>query len=175
MGQFALGLRSLAIRLATFVAMAALLAWALGGTLFPRAEIVDGPAVTWHGATWRLRVAMGGDHRGQVRWELLRQQGEERPEPWPLAGFGQWSEAAGPVATEDRLYVAFRDRDAPGWTLAAISDRGFETTSWPDRLEIERQLARLRNGLEPQTAGEAAAVRETILRAAPPGQGSGGT
>ena len=41
MGQFALGIRSLLIRLAVFFVMAVLLAWALGGTLWPRAEVID--------------------------------------------------------------------------------------------------------------------------------------
>lgn len=165
MGQIALGVRSLLVKTAIFVAMAALLAWALGGTLFPRAETADGPAVTWQGATWRLRMAIGGDHRGQARWSLLRQEGEKKPEPWTLPGFGDWSDAAGPVATPERLYVAFRDRDAADWTLAAITPTGFETASLPDRLEVERQLGRLRVGLSPQRAGDAAGVRDSVLRA----------
>ena len=37
MGQVALGFRSLLVRAAVFFIMAALLAWALGGTLGPRA------------------------------------------------------------------------------------------------------------------------------------------
>ena len=168
MGQFALGIRSLVIKIAIFVAMAAMLAWLLGGTLFPRAEAADGPAVTWRAATWRLRLEVGGEHHGQARWHLLRQSGDAKPEFWTLAGFEQWSDAAGPVATESKLYVAFRDRDSAEWTLAAISDDGFETSILPDRLEVERQFARLRNGLAPQNAGEAASARETVIRAARP-------
>ena len=41
MGQVALGFRSLLIKLAVFFMMAVLLAWALGGTLWPRAEVAD--------------------------------------------------------------------------------------------------------------------------------------
>ena len=166
MGQFALGIRSLVIKIAIFVVMAALLAWFLGGTLFPRVETADGPAVTWHSATWRLRLEVGGEHHGQARWQLLRQAGDSKPEPWKLAGFEQWSDAAGPVATESNLYVAFRDRDAEEWTVATISDTGFETSILPDRLEVERQFARLRIGLPAQTAGEAASVRDAVIRAA---------
>lgn len=165
MGQFALGIRSLVVKSAVFVALAALLAWILGGTLFPRAELSEGPAVAWDGATWRLRLAVGGQHPGQARWSLLRQEGSKRAEPWVLAGFDEWSEAAGPVATPQRLYVAFRDRDASSWTLAAIDRDGFDTSAWPDRLEVERQLARLKNGLPPQLPAEAAAAREAVLRA----------
>lgn len=165
MGQVALGFRSLFIRLAIFVVMAALLAWALGGTLFPRAETADGPAVSWHGATWRLRLALGGESPGLIRWMLVRQGADGKSDPWPLAGFERWVEASGPVATADQLYVAFRDHDATQWTLAAITDRGFDTVAFPDRLEIERQFARLRNGLVPQTPVEAIGARDQVIRA----------
>ena len=39
--QVILGLRSLIVKAVVFFIMAALLAWALGGTLFPRPEVVD--------------------------------------------------------------------------------------------------------------------------------------
>jgi hypothetical protein len=171
MGQFALGIRSLLVKTAIFVVMAALLAWALGGTLFPRAETADGPGVVWNDATWRLRASLGGDSPGTIRWSLQRQVGSATPEPWPLRGFDRWVDAAGPIATTDRLYVAFRDNDAETWTLAAIRPEGFETTRLPDRLEVERQFARLRLGLPAQTEGEAAAVRDDVLRAGPPAIG----
>ncbi|MBL9119245.1 MAG: hypothetical protein JNL80_04940 [Phycisphaerae bacterium] len=163
MGQLALGVRSLLIRIAVFVVMAALLAWILGGTLFPRAETADGPAVTWRGATWRLRLAVGGDAPGLVRWLLIRQAGESKPEPWPLAGFDRWVEASGPVAAGEHLYVAFRDHDASEWTLATITESGFDSISLPDRLEVERQLARLRGGLPLQSRPDAMADRPGVL------------
>ena len=164
MGQFALGIRSLLIKIAIFVVLAALLAWTLGGTLFPRAETSDAPGVTWHGATWRLRAEMGGEHRGRLRWTLMRQETDAKPAPWVLRGFDEWSDAVGPVATTDSLYVAFRDRDAPEWTLATITDKGFETAIYPDRLEIERQFARLRSGLALETPAQAQATRERVLK-----------
>ncbi len=167
MGQFALGIRSLVIKSAIFVVMAALLAWTLGGTLFPRAEIGDGPATVWHGANWKLRLSLGGDAPGIVRWSLVRQEGDKKPEPWPLAGFGRWAEAAGPVASESTLYVAFRDQDAVEWTLAAITDNGFGTARLPDRLEVERQFARLRSGLPIQSPTESSNARESALQASP--------
>lgn len=165
MGQVALGFRSLFIRLAAFVVMAALLAWALGGTLFPRAEVADGQAFVWRGATWQLRLALGGESRGIARWSLVRSVNDEKPKEWPLAGHDHWVEAAGPLAVEDRLYVGFRNRGAREWTLAAIADNGFEVTSWPDRLEVERQLARLRSGLPMQTPAEAFLDRPQVLGA----------
>ena len=39
MGQIVLGFRSLAVKVAVFVALAALLAWILGGTLWPRSVV----------------------------------------------------------------------------------------------------------------------------------------
>jgi hypothetical protein len=165
MGQVALGVRSLLIKIAIFVAMAALLAWALGGTLFPRAETADGAAVAWNGSTWRLRVAVGGDRPGQARWRLLQQKGDGDATEWSLPGFEHWSEAAGPVAAGDTLYVAFRDRDGAQWTVAEMTASGVTTSTLPDRLEVERQFARVRNGLSFQAAGEAAAGRDAVLNA----------
>jgi hypothetical protein len=165
MGQVALGFRNLFYRLAVFVLMAALLAWFLGGTLFPRAERADGPAVMWRGAAWRLRLSLGGDGPGSVRWELVRQAEDGKPAPWPLPGFDRWIEAAGPIASDELLYVAFRDHDSTEWTLASIKEGGFDTRTLPDRLEVERQFARLRNGLPLQTSVEAAADRDQVIGA----------
>ena len=73
--QVMLGLRSLLVKLAIFFVMAALLAWALGGTLFPRPEIVDHSRVTFQGAEWWLRMLAGGDQPGAVRWYLMEKTG----------------------------------------------------------------------------------------------------
>ncbi|MDZ4756033.1 MAG: hypothetical protein SGJ11_16240 [Phycisphaerae bacterium] len=148
MGQFTLGLRSLLIKAAIFVLLAALLAWLLGGTLFPRAVTSDGPAVAWNGAKWHLRASLGGDQPGVLRWSLMRQRDSETAQAWPDdRPLDRFAEAAGPLATEGALYVAFRSRDATEWTLFTIRDAGFESTVLPDRLEVERQLNRVRNGL----------------------------
>jgi hypothetical protein len=168
MGQISLGIRSLLFRLTMFVVMAALLAWILGGTLWPRAEVADFPKVAWQGASWWLREAVGGEERGMVRWTLLRQVGDERIEPW-RNGPGEpepWIAAVGPVVHGDVLYVAYQALGASTWTLAAISGSdSIETSTLADRLEVERQLARMRAGLAPQSAAEAAAAREAVLRA----------
>ena len=172
MGQFTLGIRSLLIKATIFVLLAALLAWLLGGTLFPRAVTADGPAVEWNGTKWHLRASLGGDQPGVLRWSLMRQVGTEKPQPWPgERPMDRFAEAAGPVATDAALYVAFRPRDAAEWSLFTITDTGFVHVALPDRLEVERQLSRVLNGLPLQASGDASRVRDAILRAgsaAPP-------
>ncbi|MEC7353398.1 MAG: hypothetical protein VYD99_09760, partial [Planctomycetota bacterium] len=73
--QVMLGLRSLLVKVAVFFVMAALLAWALGGTLFPRPEVVDYSPVTFQGSQWWLRMLAGGDEPGAVRWMLMERNG----------------------------------------------------------------------------------------------------
>ncbi len=72
MGQVALGLRSLAIRITVFVVMAALLAWALGGTLWPRpASAVQRPVLEAGGSQWGWLVTVDGAER-EVSYRLAR-------------------------------------------------------------------------------------------------------
>jgi hypothetical protein len=155
MGQVALGFRSLLIKGAIFFVMAALLAWALGGTLFPRAEVVDYDAITFEGRDWFWRLTVGGRESG-ARWTFMSQHGEDGPEPIDER---HWVETAGPVVTEDAIYYAGLASFAPGqaWRLERIiapSAGGGDVTGYgvaslvlPDRLAVEHQLARVRSGL----------------------------
>lgn len=160
MGQVALGLRSLAFKLAIFVVMAALLAWALGGTLWPRAERIDGDRVTFAGTEWHLRMTVGGSgpSDGELRWHLMRTN-DSRSEP--VDEDAEWVDAAGLMVVDDALFVALRRADAApgsGWLIRRIDAAGAEQVfPMPDRLAVEQQLARLRAGLDLQD-------RETISR-----------
>ncbi|MCH2141099.1 MAG: hypothetical protein MK100_08720 [Phycisphaerales bacterium] len=72
MGQVALGLRSLFIRIAVFVVMAALLAWALGGTLWPRpVSAIQRPVVDVSGSQWGWEVTVDSTSR-EVSYRLVR-------------------------------------------------------------------------------------------------------
>ena len=63
MGQIYLGFRSLLVKIAIFVVMAALLAWALGGTLWPKTEVkIVGRPVDIDGQPMRLVYQIGGSH-----------------------------------------------------------------------------------------------------------------
>ena len=159
MGQVALGFRSLLIRLATFVVMAALLAWALGGTLFPRAETADREAVTFAGKSWFWRALLGGREPGVIRWQLaVRDDAEEHAFDETV-----WADVAGPVVAGESLYYAVCSADA-AWRLVQHASSGERTLfPMPDRLAVERQLARIRSGLAIQSVDEIEAQRPRVL------------
>lgn len=163
MGQFALGIRSLLVKAAIFVVMAALLAWALGGTLWPKplraTEFKD--SVNYKGGVyWRLEV--GGKKRGEVRWSLMINVPHRTV---TLIDEG-WDDVSGPVLADDTLYIAAlsdpRDSGPGAWHIERIEMTSLAHLNrtkfpMPDRLAVEQQLERLKAGLPLQDV-------ETILR-----------
>lgn len=143
MGQLALGLRSLLVKVAIFFVLAAALAWALGGTLFPRPARVDYPGVEFAGSVWHVRLSVGGNHPGQAWYELMA---GSRGEDAEVIG-GEYAEAASPVLAGDSLVVLMRRRDEDGgqWVLRQFGpDRRERTEAVADRLAAEQALAGLR-------------------------------
>ena len=165
--QVMLGLRSLLVKVAIFFVMAALLAWALGGTLFPRPEVVDYSRITFQGTEWWLRMLAGGDQPGATRWFLMernggktfRQPGLHSPED----ELG-WLDATTPMVADDTLYVGFRTAQA-GWQIAVFEQAAPLTrvVRVLDRLAVERQLARVQQGLPIQDESIERQVREQVL------------
>jgi hypothetical protein len=83
MGQVALGLRSLGVRVVVFVIMAALLAWALGGTLWPRpVSAIQRPVINAGGMQWGWLVTVDPASL-DVSYHLARRRN------------GGWEEVAG--------------------------------------------------------------------------------
>jgi hypothetical protein len=143
MGQLALGLRSLFLRFAIFFVLAAALAWALGGTLFPRPERVDGPRVEFAGREWFVRLSAGGEHPGEARYELMVVENGEKPTP---VG-GMFADAGEIVVSDGSLHVPMRSLrpDGGAWVMRTINAERVETiASLDDRLAAEEELARLR-------------------------------
>jgi hypothetical protein len=106
MGQLALGFRSLLIKVAIFFVMAGLLAWALGGTLFPKPTVVDLPGagdVHW-------RVSSGGDLHG-LQWSLIRDDQEIKT--------GHWQSAVGPVIVDGVTWIA--TGNAGQWSISKVT------------------------------------------------------
>jgi hypothetical protein len=160
MGQIALGFRSLLIKLAVFFVMAALLAWALGGTLWPRAETVDRVPVDFGGCQWFWRLTAGGREHQQT-WSMMVRCAEGHPEP--VAG-PLWEDVAGPVIAEEAIWFAGRRPADERWRLMKAVHLGdVETFELPDRLAVERQLARLAAGLPLQSAESIARQRAVVL------------
>lgn len=150
MGQVALGLRSLLFKAGIFFVMAALLAWALGGTLWPRDEVVDFEGVRFDGRDWFWRLVVRGKPP-EARWQLMvRGTDDEAPR---AQGERQWVEVSGPRVSGARLVYAgkLEATSAMPWRLVA-TDGGGEAQTWelPDRLAVEQQLARLEAGLPVQ-------------------------
>jgi len=85
MGQVALGLRSLVVRIVVFFIMAALLAWALGGTLWPRpVSAIQRPVINAGGVQWGWRVTVDPASL-EVSYELT----QRRDGRWePVTGGG---------------------------------------------------------------------------------------
>ena len=99
MGQLALGFRSLLIKVAIFFVMASLLAWALGGTLWPRAEIVDLPGAEFDGRTWFWRLRVGGRSERPMSWTMMQQAPDEDAEAEAVAQQARKAEAPEPQRT----------------------------------------------------------------------------
>lgn len=180
MSQVLLGVRNLSVRIAIFVVLAAILVWFLGGSLFPRADrIVRGtveigrageglaemrlvevvhPASTLPSerVTFDVEVTGGAVLKSFDRCTTLP----------TIVEAGSLVSVADPSAFRTAYFVA-RKADGETWTLFALG--GYESCpreihTYADRLEAERQLARVVAGLEPQAPAAAAAARDAMLR-----------
>ena len=140
MGQLALGFQSLLFKLAIFVVMAALLAWALGGTLWPRSQwgIVSEPL-----DGWAIRVEVTGVH--EVHYHLAGSKDGEWVNVLPLEGADSWSSIAGPVRLPDGgILIAALVGDRWNFYRSTGGDPGSFTLDdmWmaPDRYMVEQIL-----------------------------------
>ena len=94
MGQLALGFRSLLIKAIIFFVMAGLLAWSLGGWLFPKPTVVDLPIGV---GNFHWRVSSGAKIEG-LQWSLVRDDQE--------VAIGLWQSVVGPVIVDGVTWVA---------------------------------------------------------------------
>jgi len=186
--QVLLGFRNLALRLAVFIALAAVLAWFLGGSLFARNDvIVVGTAATGPAAgevevrleqvvvprsklprdRVFLRVAVGdpGAPRKRVDWKNCASQDLLLDAVLPFV-----ADAGG---TDRAVWFAGEPLKEGGggagvwrvYRVAPYSTCPETMLEVSDRLEAERQLARVKAGLPLQGADAASAARDAVLRA----------
>lgn len=164
MGQVTLGLRSLAIKLAVFFVLAALLAWVLGGTLWPRPVTADMLGVQFAGQNWFWRLSVGGERPGVARWTLMQSEsGDIRAKE---VDSRPWMDVAGLVAADGWLCSGgmIEDGQARRWQIECRDANGLTTAHpMPDRLAVEQQLARMLAGLPIQDAATITAQRGTVL------------
>lgn len=184
MSQVLLGFRNLAFRIAIFVVLAAILAWLLGGNLFARDTVIPmGVAST--GA---------GDGKVEVRLEQVIPPKTDLPSDAfyfrvlfsdPKAFGSAWVKLPERLAQVSPLI----EIDPGGLSRAVwfagepLKEGGGASGVWRvyritpyatapemmlevvDRLEAERQLARVKAGLPLQSAETAAGARDAVLKA----------
>ena len=165
MSQVLLGFRNLSFRIAVFVALAAVLAWFLGGDLFGSVKDFPRRTVTENRVSARAVLEYNPDSvlAERVRWTVEVNAGGGLRKATE-----RWDDATDPViAPDDRIYIGAMRAGAWGvWQIGASASPPSATLlqTLPDRLEVERQLGRLAFGLPLQTAGIAASAREEVLR-----------
>lgn len=179
MSQVLLGVRNLALRIAIFVVLAAILVWILGGSLFARNQVIA------------LGTATTGAGEGRVDVRLEQVIAPKTDLPSDRMYFRVGFDGEGGKGESDRLAQAspLLGVDAGGIDRAVwfagepLKDGGGASGVWcvyritpyatkpelmlevADRLEAERQLARVKAGMPLQKADAAAAAREAVLKA----------
>jgi len=163
MSQVVLGLRSLGIKLAIFFVMAALLAWALGGTLFPRPVVVvmeaDGVRLAEDAYAWRAETF--DRQQEHLNWQMcVGVSGTPIDEPvFPR----QFREIAGPVLIDSGIAFGGQTVDKD-WIIVMLKQQGVaQDDPMPDRLAVEQQLQRLVHGLPLQDESTILRERTAVL------------
>ncbi len=186
MSQVLLGFRNLSVRIAIFVALAALLVWFLGGSLFPRPDRVVRGVVD---------IGRAGEGLGKLRLVEIVHPVASLPDErvtWTVEVSGEsvsstlgidhfkpcgtlpvlvdaGSLVSVPDATAFRTaYFVARPAGETKWSVYALG--GYETCprelhAYADRLEAERQIARVVAGLTVQEPEQAMKQRARILQA----------
>ncbi|MBG83107.1 MAG: hypothetical protein CMJ40_01010 [Phycisphaerae bacterium] len=160
MGQVALGFRSLLVRAAVFFIMAALLAWALGGTLWPRAVGVFVDAAAFQGESWAWRAEVdespkpsGKPSRPPLAFQLwFRIKGSDVYERFePFAAVGTFTDRLPLIVAGDELIVAGYHYNQEQWQMYRINARKDlgEPVSYPDRLAIVEAWSGLADSKSP--------------------------
>jgi len=185
MGQLLLGFRSLLVKIAVFVVMAALLAWALGGTLWPRTIVVEDDPRRLDDSAWYWSLSVAGDrvrdHQRLVErahWMMMVHKDDDtEPQPFPDSDVpAVFIRVTEPIELGFAIAFAGELADVPlwatwpsarigQWVLFVAEDRtAFKAHPMPDRLAVEQQLARLKHGLSIQTAETIIAQRDRVLQ-----------
>ncbi len=176
MGQVYLGFRSLLLKFAVFVVMAALLAWAIGGTLWPRTAVgIVGASVRVGGHSIALVDRLRSDgSRSSFALALLDEAGLVTTFWPPRSGEADrtWNDAMSPVVDPEGNRGAAAYRVGDRWSVVefkAGSGGGHPlqpespvTREVGGRLEAARILDSFARGGTDQSAGpEANATGET--------------
>ena len=161
MGQLALGFRSLLIKALIFVIMAALLAWALGGALLPRTLRIEQQLLQHDGRSIGWLLVVREDTEVPPHW-VLSDLSEKKPQPILE---DRWLAVSDVIRLDNVLYTGGQLLGPPGrWRILELAD-GAQPV-WhdvPDRLAVERQLSRIRNGMQIQDSATIHQQRAAVL------------
>ena len=169
--QLFLGFRSLAVKILIFVIMAALLAWAIGGTLWPRTTVRQiGEAVQVGEKRFAVVYQARTDGQGTFGFATLDANGKPLDiQPDVRNVQPVWQQALPVVAGENPASeVACGFLMSEEWfvRVSSVSDESVVTNHKViDQLEASRQLARFASGLEIQDLATQQAVRQLVLDA----------
>ena len=146
MGQVILGFRSLLVKIAVFVVMASMLAWILGGTLWPKTAVrIVGEPVEIDGVRWALVDQIGGP-LDRATFGFARLDDRGRPiDLWPRAEdmTPAWGDAIAPVASPDGSTGAVAYAVVGEWKVLVIVDGTVEDwRSTPDAVVHEKAADR---------------------------------
>ncbi len=139
MGQVALGIRSLAFKVAVSFVLAAIWVWLLGGTLWPRPVTVDLPSMTLGAATVNLQVTVQESDQPLV-WVLMKTEGKDR-----IQIGGPWRSATDLMLTDNGACFGARNEPSGPWIVYSIDQRGTLSivATLDSRLHVEQQLEAL--------------------------------
>ncbi|MCH2161309.1 MAG: hypothetical protein MK085_05500 [Phycisphaerales bacterium] len=173
--QLVLGFRTLAVKILVFVIMASLLAWAIGGTLWPRTTVrMIGQAIEVGGARYAVVYQARTDGQGTFGFATLDENNKPvdiRPDVNKVTPI--WREALPLVVGESPSSpVACGFLMGNQWFVGVFPvtvDQQEASHKVIDQLEAARQLARFAAGLEIQDLATQESVRQLVLDA---GEGS---
>ncbi len=129
--QLGLGLRSLAIKAAVFVVLAGILAWTIGGSIFPGSQVVNCPAVEWGGAKWHAQVTGNGRAPSPVEWRLVKVDSNGNSTTPSLGVEGMWRGMWGPEVRGDAMVLAVESESggAKQWWNVSVDKSGTPTVT----------------------------------------------
>lgn len=150
--QLFLGFRSLAVKILIFVIMAALLAWALGGTLWPRSQVrMVGDAISTSQGQYALTVKTGEGTHGT--FALAKVDDGRLKIETPLQGQPLWHFALPPVAFGTDFAIAYRSHT--NWRIYIHGEK--RTVAVEDQAEAAEWLKTFAAGTSSGTSSAASA------------------